>query len=58
LILIVVINCLLSFASYAKENDITLWIMPNEPPLAQKPSDEQIEKFIADNLNVRNTAEE
>ena len=56
--MIVVINCLLSFASYAKENDITLWIMPNEPPLAQKPSDEQIEKFIADNLNVRNTAEE
>ncbi len=55
LILILIPVLIPTFVAYAEEKPLTLWIMPNESPLAQKPTDGEIEKFLADNPNIRHT---
>lgn len=58
IILFVGIVHLLGLVSYAQEGSLTLWIMPNESPIDQRPSDEQIEQFLGENKNLINTSDE
>ena len=49
---------LLILVSYAQDDSLTPWIMPNESPIDQRPSDKQIEQFLRENQNLINTSDE
>lgn len=58
LLLILITILIPSIVTYAEEKSLTLWIMPNESPVPQKPTNEEIDKFLADNPNIINTPSE
>ncbi|MDI6736330.1 MAG: extracellular solute-binding protein [bacterium] len=58
LVLILIAISMSAFTSYAKERPLVVWIMPNESPISHKPSDKELEEFLAQNLNVKNTLSE
>ncbi|MDI6781602.1 MAG: extracellular solute-binding protein [bacterium] len=56
--LISIVVFLSVFPTFAEEKSLTLWLMPNEPPIPYQPSDNEIKEFLVKNPNVKNTISE